>query len=59
MKEFSKERVIAGIAVSGYGTDEDVALSESCGFCFHLTKPITMEALEHAMAAVDEQVRAQ
>jgi signal transduction histidine kinase/CheY-like chemotaxis protein len=34
------------VAVSGYGSKEDRARSLEAGFDYHLTKPITLEALE-------------
>jgi CheY-like chemotaxis protein len=36
---------VVGVAVSGAGTDADVARSERAGFCAHLTKPIDVAAL--------------
>jgi CheY-like chemotaxis protein len=37
--------VLKGIAVSGFGTEEDIAESHASGFVHHLTKPISMEQL--------------
>jgi PAS domain S-box-containing protein len=34
-----------GIALSGFGTDEDVAASTAAGFAAHLTKPVDWERL--------------
>jgi two-component system CheB/CheR fusion protein len=43
-----------GIALSGYGTAEDVQRSREAGFLEHLTKPVTFEALQEALSrAVD------
>ena len=42
---------IKAIALSGYGTEEDVLRSMEAGFHTHLTKPITIEALRQALAA--------
>ncbi len=36
---------LEGIAVSGYGTDDDVRRSQQAGFRHHLTKPIRLEVL--------------
>jgi PAS domain S-box-containing protein len=43
---------LAGIALTGYGRDEDVARSREVGFATHLTKPISIQALESAIASV-------
>jgi hypothetical protein len=36
---------LKGTAVSGSGTEEDIAESHASGFVHHLTKPIWMEKL--------------
>lgn len=41
---------LAGIALSGYGTEEDRARSRSAGFAAHLTKPVNISALEDAIS---------
>ncbi|HYF34162.1 MAG TPA: ATP-binding protein, partial [Prosthecobacter sp.] len=40
---------LRGIAVTGYGMDEDIAQSQRSGFISHLTKPVTVQALESAL----------
>ena len=40
------------IALSGYVAEEDVLRSRDSGFLSHLTKPVSIEALDEAMAAV-------
>jgi CheY-like chemotaxis protein len=40
---------LAGIAISGYGMDADVAASRAAGFTEHLVKPTGVTALERAM----------
>ncbi len=42
---------LPGIALSGYGTEEDLERSRQSGFSIHLTKPIDIHALEDAIAA--------
>ena len=37
---------LPGIALSGFGSDEDIRMSESAGFSKHLTKPVTITTLE-------------
>ena len=44
-----KSPVVKGIALSGYGTDDDLARSRNTGFRTHLTKPVRIEALEEAL----------
>jgi PAS domain S-box-containing protein len=38
---------LKGIAVSGYGMENDVAQSHAAGFIHHLTKPFNLERLKH------------
>jgi signal transduction histidine kinase len=40
---------IRGIALTGYGSEKDIAASLAAGFDVHLTKPITTEQLVQAM----------
>jgi two-component system CheB/CheR fusion protein len=46
----SKKR-LAGIAMSGFGTDADARRSLEAGFSQHLIKPVTMEKLDAALQA--------
>ncbi len=41
---------LRGIALSGYGMDEDLRRSREAGFSAHLTKPIDFAQLEQALA---------
>jgi PAS domain S-box-containing protein len=43
---------VKGIALSGYGMEEDVAQSHAAGFIVHLIKPVGVQSLERALAAV-------
>jgi PAS domain S-box-containing protein len=45
MKSLRDMQGIKGIALSGFGTDEDVAASTAAGFAAHLTKPVDWERL--------------
>ena len=45
-----------GIALSGYGQEEDVQRSWEAGFAAHLTKPASREAVTAAIAAVTAEV---
>jgi CheY-like chemotaxis protein len=46
-----------GVAVSGYGMEEDIAASREAGFVEHLTKPITAEALKRMLERVAKLLR--
>ena len=41
-----------GIALSGYGQEEDIRRSHEAGFAAHLTKPASREALVEAIASI-------
>ena len=51
MKEL-RGRGVLGIAMSGYGSEEDVRLSREAGFAVHLTKPVDVARLEEVMRRV-------
>ncbi|MGI8432219.1 MAG: response regulator, partial [Chthoniobacterales bacterium] len=51
MAELSQGYGLPGIALSGYGMEQDIARSRASGFCAHLTKPVDIRALESAIAA--------
>ena len=53
MRELRKSKGIRGIAVSGFGTEEDVARSLAAGFEVHLAKPVGAQRLR---AAIGEAV---
>jgi PAS domain S-box-containing protein len=39
-----------GIALTGYGMEQDVARSQAAGFMVHLVKPVRVQALDDALA---------
>ena len=45
-------RTLPGIAISGFGSEEDVEQSTGAGFAEHLTKPIDLNRLESAIRRV-------
>jgi signal transduction histidine kinase/ActR/RegA family two-component response regulator len=49
MAELSRRFGLPGIALTGYGMDEDVERSRNAGFVCHLTKPVSLEQLEAAI----------
>ena len=52
MVELRDNYGLSGIALSGYGREEDIHRSLESGFIAHLVKPIDIQALEIAMAGV-------
>ncbi len=50
MMEFQQQHPMKGIALTGYGTEGDIARSDSAGFIAHLTKPVNVESLENALS---------
>jgi PAS domain S-box-containing protein len=53
MRELRDDFGLQGIALTGYGTDQDVARGQTAGFIAHLTKPVHMESLEKALHEAD------
>jgi CheY-like chemotaxis protein len=45
-------RGVPAIALSGYGSEEDVRESQEAGFALHLTKPVEISKLEEAIRQV-------
>jgi two-component system CheB/CheR fusion protein len=52
MTELSKISDAKGIAISGYGMEEDVERSSRAGFSAHLTKPIDVQKLQETILQV-------
>src|SRR5947207_11094794 len=49
LKELSSKHRLRGIAMSGFGSDADLAQSRAAGFLEHLVKPIDATALDAAI----------
>ncbi len=49
MREVRSSKALPGIALSGFGTENDVSEARAAGFSEHLTKPINFERLEEAI----------
>ncbi len=45
---------LRGIALTGYGMEQDIARSQEAGFIAHLTKPVRVQSLEAAISAAVE-----
>lgn len=52
MRQLRDKYGLRGIAVSGYGMQDDIQRSLDAGFLIHLTKPVTADALKSAIAEV-------
>jgi two-component system, chemotaxis family, CheB/CheR fusion protein len=55
MRKLSQRFHLRGIALSGYGMEDDVRRSREAGFEQHLTKPVNLQALEAAIQQVASQ----
>ncbi|HEX4665824.1 MAG TPA: ATP-binding protein [Chthoniobacterales bacterium] len=58
MRHLSQSYGLRGIALSGFGTDEDLAASRAAGFAEHLTKPVDWDRLKEAIARLTTTVAA-
>jgi PAS domain S-box-containing protein len=52
IREVNRIRPTPAIALSGFGSADDVVLSRDAGFAEHLTKPVSISDLEAAIARV-------
>lgn len=52
MRELGRKQSMRGIALSGYGLDEDVRKSREVGFAEHLTKPVNFQTLRDVIQKV-------
>jgi two-component system CheB/CheR fusion protein len=53
MRHVASRHALKGIALSGYGQDEDIRRSRDAGFFTHLTKPVTLQALNEVLQKVN------
>jgi signal transduction histidine kinase/CheY-like chemotaxis protein len=49
MRSLRETHGLTGIALSGFGTEEDLSASKAAGFVAHLTKPVDLERLRVAI----------
>jgi signal transduction histidine kinase len=49
MRQLTRDHGLRGIALSGYGMEQDVARTEQAGFLAHLVKPINFEELDRTL----------
>ena len=52
MKELKTTYGLKGIALTGYGMENDLRLSKDAGFVSHLVKPVRIQTLDEALTAV-------
>jgi signal transduction histidine kinase len=52
IRQLLARRPVKGIALSGFGMEEDVRLSKEAGFAEHLVKPVNLQQLEAAVKRV-------
>lgn len=52
MRDLNKDYGLTGIALSGFGTDDDIAASKAAGFAEHLIKPVDWDRLRDAIARI-------
>jgi CheY-like chemotaxis protein/anti-sigma regulatory factor (Ser/Thr protein kinase) len=55
MRHVAARHGFKGIALSGYGQDEDLRRSGDAGFYAHLVKPVTLQALDEVLRKVSER----
>ncbi len=54
MRHLRAQSTVRGIALSGYGTDDDLRNSREAGFAAHLTKPIDFGVLDETIQRVSQ-----
>ena len=57
MRQLRESRPVPGIAMSGYGMNDDIHRSREAGFSEHLVKPIHVPQLIAAIRGVTENRR--
>jgi CheY-like chemotaxis protein len=52
MEEMRERFGVKGIALTGYGMEEDIERGKLAGFVTHLIKPVRIQALENALSLI-------
>ena len=55
IKRIRETREVPALALSGFGMDEDLQRSRDAGFSDHLTKPVSLDRLQSAIAELEAQ----
>ena len=53
ISQIKQKRPIKAVAITGFGTEEDVRRSKEAGFDFHLVKPVDLHELQSVLGQVD------
>lgn len=53
IKRIRATREVPALALSGFGMDEDLQRSRDAGFSDHLTKPVSIDRLQRAIAGLE------
>ena len=53
LRRLRAKRNIKALALSGFGMDEDIERSQQAGFADHLTKPVSIDRLQAAIAQLE------
>jgi CheY-like chemotaxis protein len=53
IKRIRETRNVPALALSGFGMDEDLQRSRDAGFSDHLTKPVSLDRLQSAIAGLE------
>jgi len=56
MAELRGRGNLIGIALTGYGMEEDIKRSHTAGFVTQLTKPVSVQALDGALSAISRRL---
>ena len=56
MRELQRQRPVPGIALSGYGMDDDLQRSQEAGFFAHLVKPVKLDQLVQLLTQIPDHV---
>ena len=56
LRRIRQRRDVPALALSGFGMDEDLERSRDAGFSDHLTKPVSIDQLQAAIAHLDEKL---
>jgi CheY-like chemotaxis protein len=55
LKKIRTRRNVPALALSGFGMDDDIDRSREAGFADHLTKPVSMDRLQAAIAQLEAE----
>jgi CheY-like chemotaxis protein len=57
MRDLRSRHRLRGIALSGFGREQDLAKSKEVGFDAHLVKPFSIETLEETLRELAGRMR--